>query len=265
MPELPEVETARRMMDQALAGHTVQKVTVTRDPLVYENLPSSHIRSALQGARVLGSGRRGKYFWLELDRRPWPLFHLGMTGAIHVYATAAERPDYCKLEMVIAEGTRLALTTTRRLARVRLRHQPEDEPPLDRLGRDPLTDPMSWHELMACFQGRRAPVKSLLLNQTLFPGVGNWIADEVLYQARIAPQRPAGSLPAEACRALCRCLTRILRKAVDVQADAAHFPRTWLFHHRWGRRPNQRTQKGELLAFDTIGGRTTAWVPERQT
>jgi len=104
----------------------------------------------------------------------------------------------------------------------------------------------------------------VLLDQTLLAGVGNWIADEALYQARLSPWRPARSLSDTEVRRLRQALVRIIRRAVDVEADADRFPRTWLFHRRWGRR-HAVTSSGESLTFDTIGGRTTAWVRDRQT
>ena len=107
------------------------------------------------------------------------------------------------------------------------------------------------------------PIKAALLNQKLFAGVGNWIADEVLYQIKLSPHRFCNSLTDSEVKHLRTTLLRILRKAVEVEADATRFPKTWLFHHRWGKQAETDAQ-GEALRFDTVGGRTTAWVPSRQ-
>jgi formamidopyrimidine-DNA glycosylase len=104
----------------------------------------------------------------------------------------------------------------------------------------------------------------VLLDQGFLAGVGNWIADEVLYQARLDPRRPGRSLSPGEVKRLRERLARILARAVAVEADADLFPRSWLFHRRWGRDPEARTMRGERIVFDTIGGRTTAWVPSRQ-
>jgi formamidopyrimidine-DNA glycosylase len=94
--------------------------------------------------------------------------------------------------------------------------------------------------------------------------VGNWIADEALYQAAIDPRRPASSLsPAEVARLRAR-LHAIVHRAVAVGADDRRFPRRWLFHHRWGRAEGARTARGERIVHLTIGGRTTAFAPARQ-
>ena len=83
MPELPEVETSRREVERAARGKIIRAVTTVEDAIVYDGVSSAHIRSALVGRTVTGSGRWGKHFWLELDQRPWPVFHFGILGWFH--------------------------------------------------------------------------------------------------------------------------------------------------------------------------------------
>jgi formamidopyrimidine-DNA glycosylase len=262
MPELPEVEAWRRLAERTVVGRRIERVTVNEDTIVLEDRPR-RIARALKGARITAAERRGKHLWLETDRRPWPLFHFGMSGSFRVYDTAAERPSHLKVELVTEEGRRLGYRNLRRLGRVRLRDEPRDEPPISELGFDPVHDlpgPAAFRELLA---RRKTPIKALLLNQTVFAGVGNWIADEVLYQARIRPDRTAADLRPEQAEALRRSLRTVIRKACEVEADSSRFPRTWLFHVRWGK-AHARTRRGEPIRYDTIGGRTTAWVPKVQ-
>ena len=264
MPELPEVETARRTAERALKGHRLAEVSVDEDPIVLVGETARRVVTALRGRTVTGSGRHGKYFWLELDQRPWPLFHLGMTGRLYAYREPDQRPPYCKIEFSTDDGRRLAMTNKRRLGRIRLVQDPLHEEPVSRLGFDALLDLPKTRELAALFAARKAPVKALLLDQSLFAGVGNWIADEVLYQARLAPQRRGNELTTAEVGRLRTALKRILARAVDVGADAERFPSTWLFHHRWGKNQAARTARGEAIEFIEVGGRTTAWVPRRQ-
>jgi formamidopyrimidine-DNA glycosylase len=105
----------------------------------------------------------------------------------------------------------------------------------------------------------------VLLDQSFSAGVGNWIADEVLYQARIDPRRRAHTLtPAEVGR-IRRQLQRVITTAVRVGADSDRFPPKWLFHTRWSKRlKSPMTPRGERIRYLTVGGRTTAWVAEVQ-
>src|SRR6059036_2975828 len=278
MPELPEVEAARVLARRVALGRRITRVWCAGDPIVFEARRAAQVRRALLGRRVRGVGRHGKHLWLELDRRPWPCFHFGMAGGFHTpqvrgvrLVSAGERdpgdawpPRFAKLRLTFDDGGELVMTDARRLGRIRLRADPRAEPPVSELGFDALLGlpaPARSADLLA---GRSAPIKALLLDQSFAAGVGNWIADEVLYQARIAPRRRAGTLKDDEIRRLRTALARVIAVSVRARNDSDRYPRTWLFHDRWGRNPKAYTARGEKIRHDTIGGRTTAWVPSVQ-
>jgi formamidopyrimidine-DNA glycosylase len=129
-------------------------------------------------------------------------------------------------------------------------------------------------EAVAQFLERRgrSPIKSVLLMQDRFPGVGNWMADEILWRAAIHPRRMAGSLTSEEvrtlwreCRKVCAlALEKIAGKGNQLPPDLnVNIPKTWLFHHRW-REGGRCPKTGALLMRAEIGGRTTCWSPVRQ-
>ena len=264
MPELPEVEAQRRRLQRGLRGRRLASVHVSEDPVVYAGRSAREVASALRGRRVQAVCRRGKHLWLELDRRPWPAFHFGMTGWFSFYRREAERPRFWKMELVTDEGRRLAFTDPRRFGRIRLQRDPAGEAPIALLGFDPLEGLPPARDLALHLARRKAPLKAVLLDQALFAGVGNWVADEVLYQAGLSPRRPASSLGPAEVRRLRDRLHSVVERAVEVGADSDRFPRTWLFHARWGRRAGALTARDEPIVHETIGGRTTAWVPTRQ-
>ena len=264
MPELPEVETARRLLERHLLGRCIVRAATVRDTIVYDGVSARRFASAVRGRRVEAVQRRGKYMYLDLDRPPYPVFHFGMTGRFFAYRHLGDRPRFWKVELLTDRGVRLAMTNARRLGRIRLQRDPLHELPLKRLGFDPLLDLPTVAVLGDLLAKRKGPIKALLLDQHFAAGVGNWIADEVLYQGRIAPQRRACDLTAEEVKRLRSKLGAIVRKAVAVEADKRRFPKTWLFHHRWGRNADAVTARGERIVHATIGGRTTAWVPSVQ-
>ena len=288
MPELPEVETVRRVLEKALKGRRlVEARPKLDDHIVFDRATPAEVRAALTGAKVTGVGRRGKYLWIELDRRPWPVIHFGMTGKVEAISPRlkslgplwegasvpaadasskdAALPKFCRLLLVADDGARVAITDARRFGRIRLANDPLKEPPVSELGPDPLIDDFpSAKELARALAKRKAPIKAVLLDQGLFAGVGNWIADEVLFQARLSPKRLASKLTAKEVARLRTKLLGILRKAVAVHADYERYPRTWLFHYRWGRKAGALAHGNRKIRHDDIGGRTTAWVPELQ-
>jgi formamidopyrimidine-DNA glycosylase len=249
------------------------------DPIVFQGVSPARIRRSLVGRRVIAAHRHGKHLWLELDRRPWPCFHFGMSGGIEVRGRRRRKlmvegrrareeqwpPRFLKLHLTLDNGGEVVFRDARRLGRVRLRHDPRAEPPISLLGFDALHDVPSVARLVELFGKRAAPVKAVLLDQSFSAGVGNWIADEVLYQARIDPRRRTDTLSrAEVARIRSR-LRFVISTAVRAGADSDRFPPKWLFHTRWSKRLQRPvTVRGERIRYLTVGGRTTAWVAEVQ-
>jgi formamidopyrimidine-DNA glycosylase len=264
MPELPEAETARRLAQRVLVGRRIVAVAAREDPIVFAGTSARRVAAWLRGRRVVAARRKGKHNWLELDRRPWLAFHFGMSGDLQAYRRAEDRPRFWKLELVTEDGRRLAFTDVRRFGRIRLQRDPAGEPPISRLGFDALEGLPGAAELRAVLSRRKAPLKAVLLDQAVFAGVGNWIADEVLYQARIDPRRRAGTLTDDEIRRLRTALRHVMTISVRARNDSDRYPRRWLFHDRWGRNPKAYTARGEKIRHDTIAGRTTAWVPSVQ-
>ncbi len=280
MPELPEVETVCRVIRRALQGKRIARVEVVRDAIVFSGASPQAVEKALLGRKLRDVGRHGKFFWLTLDGDgPTVYGHLGMGGwvravgrqgtRLHGHGDApfddeAGRPRFLKLGLYAQDESGVVLTDPRRLGRVWLGPSPDAERRLKRLGRDAFDDLPSASELRTLFARRRIPIKALLLDQGALAGIGNWIADEVLYQARIAPKRSAASLTAGEVAALRRCIRSVLARAVKVGADHRRFPKSWLFEHRWGGTRGAERIAGQPIAREEIGGRTTAWVPTRQ-
>lgn len=284
MPELPEVESVRSRMEKALKGKRIREVYAEEgDRFLFAETPLADFKQALIGAKVKGSGRKGKYFWLELDRKPWPIFHLGMTGNVEIKSEEESKAHgwggvklwssgkkegarswFCRLLITTENGNEVALTDPRRFGRVWLSDAPLSHPRIKKLGYDPLIDPLSAKDLHELLKKRKAPIKAVLLDQKIFAGVGNWIADEILYQAGISPRRPAASLSPKEVTRLRAKTHSIIEKAVAVEADYERFPKSWLFHHRWGKNSGAQTHGRQKIIHEEIGGRTTAWVPSAQ-
>jgi len=278
MPELPEVEAGRRMAEAVAAGKVIASAQCADDCIVFaDDVEPARVCSVLTGKRVIGIYRRGKHVWFELDSPPHLLIHFGMTGG---FRTPNERgvqlvssgkkvdaswpPRFTKLHLHMSDGSELIMVDGRRLARIRLRCDPLHEPPISTLGFDPLLELPSPDTFVKLLRQRRTNIKALLLDQTFAAGVGNWVADEVLYHARISPWRRTTELSDEQIKRLRLSLKRVIETAVAANAQSDRYPRTWLFHHRWGKNRNAQTARGERIRHDTIAGRTTAWVPAVQ-
>lgn len=278
MPELPEVEHARRVLERVAVGRRVEVARCADDPIVFEGRSPREFSRAVRGRTVAAARRRGKHAWLELDGAgPAVLIHLGMTGQVRTPDDDPLRlessprevdrdwpPRFWKLLLRLDDGGEVAVTNARRLGRIRLRDDPESEPPISRLGFDPLLDMPTPGRFRERLRARRGALKAVLLDQAFVAGVGNWIADEVLYQAGVDPRRTPASLDDAEIRRVHAKLRAVVRRACEADADKARFPRTWLFHARWGRVAGAVTPRGEPIEHLEVAGRTTAFVPSVQ-
>src|SRR5262245_6185743 len=205
MPELPEVEVGRLIARRVAAGRVIAQVRCADDPIVFDGIAPARVRRALLGRRVSAVHRHGKHIWFALDQRPWLILHFGMTGGFHTpegrgvkLVSSGDRdpdgawpPRFTKLHLVFDHGGELVYADARRLGRVRLRHDPRHEPPISQLGFDAYREIPPPERFCELLRDRGAPLKAVLLDQAFAAGVGNWIADEVLYQARLDPRRRA--------------------------------------------------------------------------
>ena len=265
MPELPEVERGRLVAEKAAVGRTCLSVHGKDDSIVFCDQSRSRIARALKNKVITAACRHGKQLWLEFDGAPALLIHFGMTGSLQAYREDQNSPRFSRMELLLSGGIHLAMPDPRRFGRIRMRVDPRNEPPVSTLGFDPLyqmPDRASFREMVAT---RKTTIKGLLLNQKFCAGIGNWIADEILYQSGIDPRTRTDRMDASRVDKVRSWTSKIIKKSVEVNSDSSRFPKTWLFHERWGKPEGALTRRGELIEIMTVAGRTTAWVPSAQT
>ncbi|XP_024021887.1 formamidopyrimidine-DNA glycosylase isoform X1 [Morus notabilis] len=276
MPELPEVEAARRAIAENCLGKRIKKSIVASDPKVIDGVSASDFEASLLRKTIVAAHRKGKNLWLQLDSPPFPSFQFGMAGAVYIkgvavtkYKRSAVKDDeewpskYSKVFIELDDGMELSFTDKRRFAKVRLLKDPTSVPPISELGPDALLEPMTVDEFAASLSKKKIAIKALLLDQSYISGIGNWIADEVLYQAKVHPLQVAATLSKESCATLQKCIKEVIEKAVEVGADSSQYPNNWIFHAR-EKKPGKAFVDGKKIEFITAGGRTTAFVPELQ-
>ena len=271
MPELPEVETARSLIEGQALHRTIAAVD---DADTYVTRPHSpgQLRAALAGRRLTAAKRRGKTIWVETsgaegDPAPGPELgiHLGMSGRIVVTAPGGEategggprrrdaqprKPEWDRFTLEFADGGRLALFDKRRLGRVRL------NPDVSALGPD--AEEITAEQFRRLLSKGTIAVKARLLDQSKIAGVGNLLADEALWQARINPAAPVNSLRPEDVDRLYRALQAALKSAAA--HGGTHTGEVIPFRHDGARCPRD----GAEMRHGTVGGRSTWWCSVEQ-
>lgn len=275
MPELPEVEAARKRVHSTCLGHVIAQVEIVDDTKVYDNETPENVKRMVVGKKIVGTQRKGKYFWLEFDAGPCLIFHLGMTGNISIDGMPSHKykgfktdyetwpPRFWKMHILLDNGVKLAYTDPRRFGKIRINQEPRLEAPINKLGFDPLLEMPKLKDFIEMMPDRKAPIKAVLLDQTFAAGIGNWVADEILYQSGIHPEQPCHSLNTMQMTLMHTKINEIITKACSWDADYKEFPEDWIFHHRWGKQAGAKVD-GKSITFITCGGRTTAYVPSLQ-
>lgn len=263
MPELAEVEFFRRQWDPGL-GHKIMAVQLHPRKRIFRGSDPRELVRQLTGRRFLRSQAWGKQMLFEFSAGNWIGIHLGMTGKLRTEPPGF-RPE--KHDHLVLQQTRRALVfrDARLFGRVRFHHG-KSMPAWWRSGAPDIGSALFDRDFLNKFLDRhaRAPIKSVLLLQSGFAGIGNWMADEILWRAKISPLDLAGALTA-AKRA---CLFRETRFVASeslriIGPDFSDPPRGWLIHQKWKREgvcPRHRSP----LRKQMIGGRTTAWCPRCQ-
>ncbi|KAI1442250.1 Formamidopyrimidine-DNA glycosylase N-terminal domain-containing protein [Annulohypoxylon stygium] len=292
MPEIAEVARVVHFLRQHLIGKTIKKVLAPDDSSIFGKVGTSGpaFEKALTGQKVVDIGSQGKYFWMVFSSPPHSVLHLGMTGWVEIrgiqtgYSRYVERtkghaeqwpPKFWKFQLETDGDPKVevAYTDARRFGRVRLVDCPGNDirkhSPLVENGPDPVVDKDIFTEdfLRQKMRSRHVPIKALLLDQATISGIGNWVGDEVLYQATLHPEQYCDDFGDEDIAALYKAIRYVCDTAVEKLGDSDQFPEDWLFKHRWGKGKKDSPTtlpNGDKIIHITVGGRTSCVVPSIQ-
>jgi formamidopyrimidine-DNA glycosylase len=291
VPELPEVEAVRRLLEPVMAGARIVAV-VARRPDLRRPLPARFVER-LEGQRVTRVGRRGKYLTVDLSSDEVLVMHLGMSGSFRIVIERDERDEsagpfvwargnagvHDHVLMHLSSGATVIYNDPRRFGVMDLvsRGDMDRYPPLAGLGPEPLDPHFGAAQLARAVAGRKAPLKAALLDQRVVAGLGNIYAVEALHRARLSPRRRASTLatragaPTPAAVRLAGAITRVLNEAVaqslawqraepTAREDAAYFPHRFRVYDREGARCRTARCPGRIRRV-VQSGRSSYYCP----
>jgi formamidopyrimidine-DNA glycosylase len=287
MPELPEVETIARGLDQRVSGEMIDSVWIGSRPQPLKS-PAAEIASTLEGKKILRVHRAGKHIVFDLEaaarKSPSPksnkgksikakpsaqtaqwIVHLGMTGRLVVCEPAAEVAKHTHLIAKLASGRELRFIDPRMFGKLSV-HAGGFDPG----GVEPLE--VDEARFIALFRGRKTPIKSALLNQKLLRGVGNIYADESLFRAGLRPRRRASTITRQQLGKLHEAVRAVLREAiaaggssvsdyVDADGEEGFFQ---LQHRVYGREAEPCMVCGNAIRRVVLGGRSSHYCSQCQ-
>ena len=183
MPELPEVETFKRYLDNTSLHQRITTVEVC-DAYVLKRVSARELVRRLKGRRFENSHRRGKHLFVRAGNELWLRLHFGMTGSLEYLDQHQEIPKTARVIFCFANN-RLAFDDQRKFGEIELIEDVDEFVETRSLGPDALE--ISFSQFKAIMQKHRGAVKAILLNQRLIAGIGNLYADEILFRARMHP------------------------------------------------------------------------------
>jgi formamidopyrimidine-DNA glycosylase len=275
MPELPEVETLRRDLEDAVVGRRITAVYLYEPRVVRHPEPEAFVRQ-LMGKRILGAERRGKHLLIRLsDDCIWAV-HLMLEGQFLYQEAEMPIASRIKLAVQLDNGFQLRLRDVVDMARTALVSTAERDAVLglDAMGPEPLDPAFSVDRFLERLKGRSGMIKPLLMNQAFLAGVGNLYADEALFRARIHPERKANTLSDAERRRLYEVLLQVLREGIAARGTSG---KRGMYRDLWGNKGHYQEQlrvfrrEGEpcpgcpgTVALIRVGGRATHLCPSCQ-
>lgn len=273
MPELPEVETLARGLQQTVAGRRIVAVTLGKTDFIDD--PAA-LEQFLPGRAIERVERFGKFMLLRLRREVDSaagdslLVHLGMTGHLSPHPAAEPFSKHTHVRFLLDNGRELRYTDARRFGRMAYFAAEQLPAELGRFGADPLE--ITEFEFLALLKSRKSRIKALLLDQSALRGVGNIYADESLWRARIHPKRVAANLSSQEAKKLHKSLQQILREAIALRGssisdflDAEGEPGEYQRRHRaYGREAEPCYRCKTLIRRAIVAGRSSYFCPNCQ-
>lgn len=219
MPELPEIETIRRIVEPQVAGRTIRAVRLLQEHVVAHPAPDAFVRR-LSGQAIASLGRRGKFLIFHFASGDRMVLHLRMTGQLLVTPPDFPLEKHTHLVAPLSDGNELRYIDVRRFGRFWFLRREESDAiaGLDRLGVEPLSERLTGAYLKERLARRTIPIKTALLDQSVVCGIGNIYADEILYAAHLHPEEPCSHLSTRAWNRLASTIRDIIAWGIETDA-----------------------------------------------
>ncbi|MCC5839840.1 MAG: Fpg/Nei family DNA glycosylase [Opitutales bacterium] len=263
MPELAEVKFYANQWVPCL-GQRVERVRCQEGKRVFRRCDFPAL-SGLDSEILQSMQTHGKQMLFGFSGGLWLHLHLGMAGRLQRGPRETTPSKHDHLILYTNEAA-LVYNDSRMFGEIRCYRSVDGEPPFWKRLPPEVTTPAFTREFLGNVLRRhaRAPLKAILLRQEFFPGVGNWMADEILWRSGIHPACPGGRVRGVKLSELHRRVREVAEDALRVIAtDWGDPPDDWLFPHRW-RDGGVCPRTGRPLCREVIGGRTTCYSPARQ-
>lgn len=259
MPELPEVESARRYLEDTSLKKEISRVELRYEHMLQDTSKAA-LTKALKGNKLTGVYRHGKFLFLKLAKEGYLLIHFGLTGDVVFVEKGEKEPRFTAMLISFKNGSSLAFTDRRRIGKIGL--VADMNTFIRNKGYGPDAISISKDEFIDRFKGRRTNIKAALMNQKLVAGVGNEYSDEILFQVGLHPESRVDKLSDKLLENIWKKMRKMMDKAVSVNADRELLTEYFFLENRKAGLKCPGC-KGET-ELKTVGGRSAYFCPSCQ-
>ena len=258
MPELPEVEGYKVYIDSTTLDKKITAFECRDNRLLKTS--KSDFEEHLIGHELIGTERIGKYLFIKTSGKKILVMHFGMTGRPNYYKEKDDRPKYGHIVLTFENGFHFAFECKRKFGWWDLTDSIADYKKERKLSDDARD--LSLKDFKASLSTRKTAIKAVLMDQSVAAGIGNWMADEILYQSKIHPESKVQDLSEKNIASIFKAMKKVIEVAIENDAHYDDFPDDFLIHFRKEGEPCFHTDA--KIQKIKVGGRSTYFSPEWQ-
>lgn len=258
MPELPEVHGYQTYFNSTCLNQKIVAMDCRDNRLLKK--PQTHFEKELLGELFLKTERIGKYLFVHSSGGKVLVMHFGMTGRPTYYANEEDRPKFGHIVLTFDNGYHFAFENKRKFGWWNLTDDVDEYRIAHKLSKDARD--LTLEEFRESVRKRKTAIKKVIMDQSVTAGVGNWMADDILYQAQIHPEKIISNLTDIDLKRVFDAMQHVIETAIDLETHYASFPEYFLIHARKKDAPCYHT--GVEIKKIKVGGRTTYLSPEWQ-
>lgn len=257
MPELPDVEGYRKEAEKS-TNSGIKDVEV--DDSKFVGLTKNDIDKKLKNKKFKSTVRRGKYLFLPTEKNAAVVMHFGMTGDLQYLKETDDNPRFTKCSFAFKNKHKLHYISKRKLGHLELTDNLDAYISEKKLGEDALE--INEADFVSALKNKKSMIKTAITDQSTVSGIGNVYADEILYQSKIHPKKNTGDLSESDFKKIFRNMQKVLKKAIEKDADVSKMPKSYLLPKR-EEGENCPKCKGKIEQTK-VSGRTTYFCPSCQ-
>ena len=260
MPELPDLQIFKEYIDSTSLDQKIDSIEIRKERVI-GNAEPDELKRRLKNKKFTGTERQGKHLFIETDDGPYLVMHFGMSGFPEYFKNDTENEDHQRVLFHFDNEFSLAYVSQRMLGKLEFASDIEEYLEENNISTDALK--MEKEEFISNLKNKSGMIKSALMDQSKFSGIGNIYSDEILFHAGIHPETKVNDLTGDQINKIYEKMHYALNKAIEERVDPGKMPGDFLLPHR-GEAGDDCPKCGGTIKSEKVSGRTSYFCPDHQ-